>query len=154
MKKITIFSSLLVFGSLLSLAQAAHAGDNFQIGATQASEVKGYFQARKAVYDEMARPKEVTTEEPVMATVCQNVVNPETGITEIICTQVPVTKTVCEYVVDQNTGETTIVCNQVPVTQTVTTTVPGDTSSFHDNTASLAKAYIFKGGNTLTEKVY
>ena len=129
MKKITIFSSLLVFGSLLGLAQAAHAGDNFQVGVTQSSEVKGHFQTRKAVYDEMARPKEVTTEEPVMATVCQNVVNPETGATEKICTQ-------------------------VPVTQTVTTTVPGDTSSFQDNTASLAKAYIFEGGNTLTEKVY
>ena len=153
MKKTSVYSSLLAFGSLL-IVQAAYAGDNFQVGVTQSSEVRQYFQQRKATYDEMARDKEVTTEEPVMTTVCEDIFNPQTETIETVCTEVPVTQTVCENVVDQNTGKTEIVCTQVPVTQTVTTVVPGDTSGFQDNTASLAKAYVFQNGNTLTEKVY
>lgn len=153
MKKTSVVNSILAFGSLL-IVQAAYAGDNFQVGVTQSSEVREYFQQRKATYDEMARDKEVTTEEPVMTTVCENVFNPDTETIETVCTEVPVTQTVCENVVNQDTGKTTIVCTQEPVTQTVTTVVPGDTSGFQDNTASLARAYIFKNGNTLTEKTY
>lgn len=153
MKKTSVVNSILAFGSLL-IVQAAYAGDNFQVGVTQSSEVREYFQQRKATYDEMARDKEVTTEEPVMTTVCENVFNSDTETIETVCTEVPVTQTVCENVVNQDTGETTIVCTQEPVTQTVTTVVPGDTSGFQDNTASLAKAYIFQNGNTLTEKAY
>jgi len=43
MKRASVYSSLLILGSLL-IVQAVYAGDNFQVGVTQSSKVRQYFQ--------------------------------------------------------------------------------------------------------------
>jgi hypothetical protein len=143
MKKEIAIGSLLVLTFLPGLIQETEA---FQVGVTQSSEVKEYFENRKTTYEELARDKEI----PVQRTACSEVWNQDTQVIEIRCADSEnpdVVQTNCQNIYDETLSLWRIECTEIIIQ-------PGDTSSFRDNTASLPRAYIFKDGNTLTEEVY